>query len=101
MRQAGRWRAGEQPGGKCEFLPVCLTAIKADRPQSRHWAARLPGNPLSWVLFEVEEGGGQGEEEEGSEAEPTALCALSLPHSEHLAPPARHGSAPFPRRTTC
>lgn len=59
-RPAGR-RAGEQPGGKCEFLPVCLTAIKAAAP-ARPAAAglRLPGNPLSWVRFEVEEGGSQG-----------------------------------------
>lgn len=68
-------RAGEQPGGKCEFLPVCLTAIKAAALQSRHWAARCPGNPRSWVLFEVEEGGSR---RKGS-AEPAALRTPAAP----------------------
>lgn len=79
MRQAGRRRAGDQPGGKCEFLPVCLTAIKAAAPHSRHWAARLPGNPLSWVLFEVEEGGSKGEEEEGGRQSPQLSHAQPPP----------------------
>lgn len=50
-----------------------------------------------WVLFEVEEGGGKGEEEEGSEAEPTALCTLSLPLLRAPGAACPQQLCPFPR----
>jgi len=50
------------------------------------------------VLFEVEEGGGKGEEEEeGSEAEPTALRTLSLPLVRAPGAACPQQLCPFPR----
>lgn len=71
---AGGAAGGEQPGGKCEFSLVCLTAIKAVMP-ARPAAAglRLPGNPLSWVRFGSGGGRRPGGGEQTEEAQPAAL----------------------------
>lgn len=89
-------RAGERPGGKCEFLPVCLTAIKAAAGAEPPLGCAPPGNPLSWMLFEVGEGGGAGEEGKGRGRPGRSLCTHAAPaRTAHLAPSALRSARPF------
>lgn len=78
-RPAGGRREGEQPGGKCEFLPVCLTAIKAAAPRSCHWAARLPGTPSRGCSLKWRREAARGRRRKGERPSPPPSAPRGSP----------------------